>query len=336
MYNSKGEKGYAGIQRETGVDELGHEKNDKALGAAQSNQPTVHPILHAKIGDKKQKKRCIEQDSQDVIWYTSTVKSLCNDTYVDNIQGGGNSKEAGIPRKMSSNSRLLKTEEILDTEKLWLRHVQRNVSAVSNIAHGGVCSAMAKYMKTQKAYITVFTCTTRAVHLKLCKNAEPLTNWMRTCLTISIHNESSGVSISQGPHVEDLEALYEKDLITKRIKFLKACRLQLRKHWQLEYLHALEERHRKIVGRRPIVSKDNEPSKKRDHIENKMVADQSQDVELKKRPQRKAKSAAINMIKGVSLNEWNFSTESKFFDNDKLSACAVGKIEILVNNVADM
>ncbi|CAB3991800.1 Hypothetical predicted protein [Paramuricea clavata] len=54
------------------------------------------------------------------------------------------------------------------------------------------------------------------------------------------------------------------------------------------------------------VCKDNEPSKKRDHIENEMVADQSQDVESKKRPQRKAKSeksAAINMIKGVSLNE---------------------------------
>jgi hypothetical protein len=34
-----------------------------------------------------------------------------------------------------------------------------------------------------------------------------------------------------------------------------------------------------------------------------MVADQSQDVESKKRAQRKAKSAAINVIKGVSLNE---------------------------------
>jgi hypothetical protein len=51
------------------------------------------------------------------------------------------------------------------------------------------------------------------------------------------------------------------------------------------------------------VCKDNEPSKKRDHIENKMVADQSHDVESKERSQRKAKSAAINVIKGVSLNE---------------------------------
>lgn len=51
------------------------------------------------------------------------------------------------------------------------------------------------------------------------------------------------------------------------------------------------------------VCKDNEPPKKRDHKENKMVADQSQDVESKKRPQGKAKSAAINVIKGVSLNE---------------------------------
>ncbi|CAB3991802.1 Hypothetical predicted protein [Paramuricea clavata] len=53
MNNSKGEKGYAGIRREAGVDELGREKTDKALGAAQSNQPTVHPTLHAKIGDEK-------------------------------------------------------------------------------------------------------------------------------------------------------------------------------------------------------------------------------------------------------------------------------------------
>lgn len=46
-----------------------------------------------------------------------------------------------------------------------------------------------------------------------------------------------------------MEALDEKDLITKRIKFLKTCRQQLRKRWQTEYLHALEERYRKIVGK---------------------------------------------------------------------------------------
>ena len=46
-----------------------------------------------------------------------------------------------------------------------------------------------------------------------------------------------------------MEAFDEKDLITKRIKFLKTCRQQLRKRWQTEYLLALEERHRKIVSK---------------------------------------------------------------------------------------
>jgi hypothetical protein len=42
--------------------------------------------------------------------------------------------------------------------------------------------------------------------------------------------------------------------------------------------------------------KDNEPSKKRYHIENKTAANQSQDVEPKKRPQRTAKSAVIALF----------------------------------------
>ena len=40
---------------------------------------------------------------------------------------------------------------------------------------------------------------------------------------------------------EDLEAFDEKDLVTKRTKFLKTCRRQLRKRWQAEYLDALAE-----------------------------------------------------------------------------------------------
>ena len=48
---------------------------------------------------------------------------------------------------------------------------------------------------------------------------------------------------------EDLEAFDEKDLVTKKMKFRKTCRRQLRKRWQTEYLHALEERHRKTVGK---------------------------------------------------------------------------------------
>ena len=48
---------------------------------------------------------------------------------------------------------------------------------------------------------------------------------------------------------EDMETLDEEDMITKIIKFLKTCRQQLRKRWQTEYLQALEERHRKIVGK---------------------------------------------------------------------------------------
>ncbi len=45
----KGEKGYAGIQR---ASEQGQEDTDRALGATQGNQATVHPTLHAKIGNE--------------------------------------------------------------------------------------------------------------------------------------------------------------------------------------------------------------------------------------------------------------------------------------------
>ncbi|CAB4027081.1 Hypothetical predicted protein [Paramuricea clavata] len=290
---------------------------------------------------------------------------------------------------------LLKTEEILNAERLWLRHVQRNVSAVPNvdlqkdkddvlrvnsripgyrpafiprrccldrilvsdiheqIGHGGVSSTMAKVR--EQFWIPQLRVLVKSV-IHECK--EEIEHPILTP-NLLIHGTSAHFL------EEDLEALDEKDLITKRINFLKNCRQQLRKRWQTEYLHALEERHRKIVGKdktlpskgsvvmitdnsktkskwqvgrivdtiqgkdgvlrgykiktgtgyvveRPIqlvcnleikVCKDNEPSKKRDHIENKVVADQSQDVESKRRPQRKAKSAAINVIKGVSLNE---------------------------------
>ena len=47
---------------------------------------------------------------------------------------------------------------------------------------------------------------------------------------------------------EDLDEMDEKGLVTKRMKFLKICRQHLRKRWQTEYIHALEERHRKIIG----------------------------------------------------------------------------------------
>ncbi len=45
----KGEKGYAGIQRPS---EQGQEDTDRALRATQGNQATVHPTLHAKIGNE--------------------------------------------------------------------------------------------------------------------------------------------------------------------------------------------------------------------------------------------------------------------------------------------
>ena len=53
---------------------------------------------------------------------------------------------------------------------------------------------------------------------------------------------------------EDLEAFDEKDSVTKRMKFLKTCRRQLRKRWQTEYLHALEERHGKTVRKEEKVA----------------------------------------------------------------------------------
>ena len=164
---------------------------------------------------------------------------------------------------------------------------------------------------------------------------------------------------------EDLEAFDEKDLVTKRMKFLKTCRRQLRKRWQAEYLHALEERHRKTVGKeekvptkgsvviitddskiktkwqigrivdtikgkdgvlrgykiktgtgyvveRPLQlvcdleikgSKDEKASKNKDMKENDEVANENKDTATEIRPQRRAKTAAMDMIKGVSFNE---------------------------------
>ena len=159
---------------------------------------------------------------------------------------------------------------------------------------------------------------------------------------------------------EDLDEMDEKGLVTKRMKFLKICRQHLRKRWQTEYIHALEERHRKIIGTEEtlpavgsiVMITDSSKIKSKWQIgrivemirgndgvlrgykiktgtgfvverplqlvcdleicENKKTnpakhkeTDETQDTEVlpKTRPQRKAKSAAINIIKGVSLNE---------------------------------
>ena len=166
---------------------------------------------------------------------------------------------------------------------------------------------------------------------------------------------------------EDTDAMDEKGLVTRRMKFLKTCRQHLRKRWQTEYIHALEERHQKVVGteetlpemgsvvmitdsskikskwqigrivkmirgkdgvvrgykiktgtgfvvERPLQlvcdleikgSKDENSLQKINQTENDKVADETQDrdVTSKTRPRRKAKSAAIDVIKGISLNE---------------------------------
>lgn len=47
---------------------------------------------------------------------------------------------------------------------------------------------------------------------------------------------------------EDLDKINDFGEVTKRVKYLKTCREQLRKRWLSEYLRALEERHRRISG----------------------------------------------------------------------------------------
>ena len=41
---------------------------------------------------------------------------------------------------------------------------------------------------------------------------------------------------------EDIDTLDDTSDVTRRLRYLKTCRLQLRKRWVKEYLHALEER----------------------------------------------------------------------------------------------
>ena len=45
---------------------------------------------------------------------------------------------------------------------------------------------------------------------------------------------------------EDVEAMNDKTAATKRMKYLTVCREHLKKRWLTEYVHALEERHRKV------------------------------------------------------------------------------------------
>ena len=54
---------------------------------------------------------------------------------------------------------------------------------------------------------------------------------------------------------EDLNQLDDTAIITKRVRYLKTCREQLRKRWLSEYLRALEERHQKVVGSNQILPK---------------------------------------------------------------------------------
>ena len=42
--------------------------------------------------------------------------------------------------------------------------------------------------------------------------------------------------------LEDVDTLDDTSDVTRRLRYLKTCRLQLRKRWVKEYLHALEER----------------------------------------------------------------------------------------------
>ena len=54
---------------------------------------------------------------------------------------------------------------------------------------------------------------------------------------------------------EDLDQLDDIAIITKRAKYLKTCREQLRKRWLSEYLRALEERHQKVIGSKEVLPK---------------------------------------------------------------------------------
>ena len=47
---------------------------------------------------------------------------------------------------------------------------------------------------------------------------------------------------------ESEEAMNDNTAATKQIKYLMVCREHLKKRWLTEYVHALEERHRKVFN----------------------------------------------------------------------------------------
>ena len=52
---------------------------------------------------------------------------------------------------------------------------------------------------------------------------------------------------------EDVEELDEKTAVTKRMRYLKTCREHLKKQWLTEYVHALEERNRKVFSDKKLL-----------------------------------------------------------------------------------
>ena len=156
---------------------------------------------------------------------------------------------------------------------------------------------------------------------------------------------------------EDVEAMNDKTAATKRMKYLTVCREHLKKRWLTEYVHALEERHRKVftdekglpkkgsivlitdnskikskwrIGRvvevirgrdgvirgykiktgtgyiieRPLqLVCDLEISGSTDEPVIKDKVDNSSDADTRERPSRKAKTAAIDKMVGITLNE---------------------------------